>query len=177
MKITDHAIQGGIIYPRIFNGFGKDGFFYVLDAVELPIISSDSRVEITWKFSEKATTYSMDYLDLMEKIGRCHKYVGLYHSHPCFFLLVIRNWLFHSKNIQIVNKTWFALVVAPYRTKSNSKIYFGCFWLYKNEKSARKIQRFDSLPLNRTKEFGVHQKKYYRISHYFFQSKSENNIV
>ena len=79
--------------------------------------------------------------------------------------------------MQMINKTWFALVVDPYRTKSNRKIDFGCFRLYNNEKTARQIQEFDSIPLNRAEEFGVHQSKYYRIPHYFFQSKFESNIV
>ena len=49
--------------------------------------------------------------------------------------------------------------------------------MYSNEKTARQNQAFDSIPLNRANEFGVHQNKYYRIPHYYFQSKFESNIV
>ena len=49
--------------------------------------------------------------------------------------------------------------------------------MYSNEKTARQNQAFDSIPLNRASEFGVHQNKYYRIPHYYFQSKFESNIV
>ena len=85
MKITDHSISAGKFeIAGYLMGFAKDGFFYVLDSVELPIIGSDSRIEITWKIGEKATAYLTDYLDLMEKVGRGHKYVGWYHSHPGF---------------------------------------------------------------------------------------------
>ena len=85
MKITDHSISAGKFeIAGYLMGFAKDGFFYVLDDVELPIIGSDSRVEITWKIDEKATIYLTDYLDLMEKVGRGHKYGGWYHSHPGF---------------------------------------------------------------------------------------------
>ena len=49
--------------------------------------------------------------------------------------------------------------------------------MYNNEKTARQIQEFDNIPMNRAEEFGVHQNKYYRMPHYFFQSKFENNIV
>ena len=49
--------------------------------------------------------------------------------------------------------------------------------MYNNEKTARQIQEFDSIPINRAEEFGVHQNKYYRMPHYFFRSKFENNIV
>ena len=178
MKITDHAIRGGRFeIAGYLMGFAKDGVFYVLDAVELPIVGSDSRVEIAGEMGEKATSYLMDYLDLMEKVGRGHKYVGWYHSHPGFGCWLSGIDCNTQKFMQMVNKTWFALVVDPYRTKSNRKIDFGCFRMYTNEKSARKIQEFDSIPLNRAEEFGVHQRKYYRMPHYFFQSKFENNIV
>ena len=177
MKITDHAIRGGKFeIAGYLMGFAREGVFYVLDAVELPIVGSDSRVEVAGEM-EKLNTYIMDYSDLMEKVGRGHKYVGWYHSHPGFGCWLSGIDCFTQKGMQMVNKTWFALVVDPYRTKSNRKIDFGCFRLYNNEKSARKIQEFDSIPLNRAEEFGVHQRKYYRMPHYFFQSKFENNIV
>ena len=83
MKITDHAIRGGKFeIAGYLMGFAREGVFYVLDAVELPIVGSDSRVEIAGEMGEKATNYLMDYLDLMERVGRGHKYVGWYHSHP-----------------------------------------------------------------------------------------------
>ena len=49
--------------------------------------------------------------------------------------------------------------------------------MYSNEKTARQNQAFDSIPLSRAGEFGIHQNKYYRIPHYYFQSKFESNIV
>jgi hypothetical protein len=77
MKITDHAMRGGKFeIAGYLMGFAKEGIFYVLDAVELPLIGTDSRVEIAGEIGLKATEYLMDYLDLMEKVGRGHKYVG-----------------------------------------------------------------------------------------------------
>ena len=53
MKITDHAIRGGkFVIAGYLMGFARDGVFYVLDAVELPIIGSDSRVEIAGEMGE-----------------------------------------------------------------------------------------------------------------------------
>ena len=78
--------------------------------------------------------------------------------------------------MQIVNKTRFALVVDPYRTKYNSIIYFGCFRLYNNEKNARKIQGFDSIPLNRTEEF-VYIKKNIIEFHIIFSNQNPKIIL
>ena len=164
MKITDHAIRGG--------KFEIAGYL-----MGFAIVGSDSRVEIAGEMGEKATNYLMDYLDLMERVGRGHKYVGWYHSHPGFGCWLSGIDCNTQKYMQMVNKTWFALVVDPYRTKSNRKIDFGCFRMYSNEKTARLNQAFDSIPLNRANEFGVHQNKYYRMPHYYFQSKFESNIV
>ena len=178
MKITDHAIRGGKFeIAGYLMGFAKEGVFYVLDAVELPIIGTDSRVEIAGEMGEKATAYLMDYQELMEKVGRKHLYVGWYHSHPGFGTWLSGIDCNTQKYMQMMNKTWFALVVDPYRTKSNRKIDFGCFRMYSNEKTARQIQQFESIPLNKAEEFGVHQSRYYRMPHYFFQSKFESNIV
>ena len=101
----------------------------------------------------------MDYLELMEKIGKGHQYVGWYHSHPGFGCWLSGIDCNTQKFMQMVNKTWFALIVDPYRTKSNRKIDFGCFRMYNIEKTARQIQKFDSIPMNRAEEFVVHQNK------------------
>ena len=69
MKITDHAISGRKFeIAGYLMGFPKNGVFYVLDAVELPIVVSDSRVEIASEMREKVDNYVMGYLDLMEKV-------------------------------------------------------------------------------------------------------------
>lgn len=179
MKIVDHATRGGKLEVCGYMcGFARDGVFYVLDAVELPIIGTDSRVEIAGQMGDKAHVYSMNYLEMMEKVGRGHKYVGWYHSHPGFACWLSGIDCTTQKLMQNANKTWFALVVDPYRTKSNKKIDFGCFMLYPDESKIRKQNdEFDSVPLNRADEFGIHQSKYYRIPHSFFQSSFDSQIV
>ena len=178
MKIVDHATRGGKFeICGYLMGFAYEGTFYVLDAVELPLIGTDSRVEIAGQMGDKAHIYSMNYLDLMEKVGRGHRYIGWYHSHPGFGCWLSGIDCNTQKLFQRTNKTWFALVVDPYRTKSKKKIDIGCFMMYSNEKQNRKLQEFDSIPLDRTEEFGVHQSKYYRLTHSFFHSKYEDSII
>ena len=54
MKITDHAIRGGKFeIAGYLMGFAKDGVFYALDTVELPIVGLDNRVEIAGEMGEK----------------------------------------------------------------------------------------------------------------------------
>ena len=119
----------------------------------------------------------MNYHDLMEKVGRGHNYIGWYHSHPGFGCWLSGIDCNTQKLFQRTNKIWFALVVDPYRTKSKKKIDLGCFIMYNDEKGNRKVQEFDSIPLAKAEEFGVHQKKYYRMPHEFFQSKFEGEMI
>ena len=178
MKIVDHAIRGGKFeICGYLMGFAKDGVFYVLDAVEMPFIGTDSRVEIAGEMGDKAHLYANKYLELMEKVGRAHVYIGWYHSHPGFGCWLSGIDCNTQRLFQRTNKMWFALVVDPYRTKSKKKIDLGCFMMYTKEDSNKKIQNFDSVPLNKAEEFGVHQNKYYRMPHEFFQSKFEGEMI
>ena len=81
----------------------------------------------------------MNYLELMEKVGRDHKYESWYHSHPGFGCWLSGIDCNTQKYMQTKNKTWFALIVGPYRTESNKKIDFGCFRIYNNESGNRRI--------------------------------------
>jgi COP9 signalosome complex subunit 5 len=178
MKIVDHATRGGKFeICGYLMGFACEGIFYVLDAVELPLIGTDSRVEIAGQMGDKAHIYSMNYLDLMEKVGRGHRYIGWYHSHPGFGCWLSGIDCNTQKLFQRTNKTWFALVVDPYRTKSKKAIDMGCFMMYANEQQHHDLQEFDSVPLSRSNEFGVHQNKYYRLPHSFFHSQYEDSII
>ena len=87
MKITDHAIRGGKFeIAGYLMGFAREGVFYVLDAVELPIVGSDSRVEIAGEMGEKATSYLMDYGKSRQRTQICR----LVPFSSRFWLLAIR---------------------------------------------------------------------------------------
>jgi len=69
MKIADHAIRGKdkevIGY---MTGFSKNGVYYVLDAVEIPIIGTDSRVEVAGLLGDKAHEYTANMKLLAEQV-------------------------------------------------------------------------------------------------------------
>lgn len=149
MKIVDHAIKGkdkeicGYLV-----GFAKEGTFYVLDAVEIPIIGTDSRVEIAGQMGDRAHEYTSKLLDIMGKVGREHNYVGWYHSHPGFGVWLSGIDVNTQRMLQMVNKTFFALVVDPYRTLSNRKVEIGCFMCFQDDnKSGMKTNFYESIPL------------------------------
>jgi len=69
IKIVDHAIRAKdreII--GYMTGFAKHGVFYVLDVCELPIIGSDSRVEVAGQMGDKTHEYSWAMLELLKQV-------------------------------------------------------------------------------------------------------------
>lgn len=69
IKIVDHAIRGkDKEICGYMNGFAKNGVFYVLDVCEIPIIGTDSRVEIAGQMGDKAHEYTAKMFDLQQEV-------------------------------------------------------------------------------------------------------------
>jgi len=177
MKITDHAIRGkDREICGYLTGFPKNGAFYVLDAVELPIIGSDSRVQVAGEMGDKAHVYNSTLSELLDKVGRSHILVGWYHSHPgfgCFLSGIDCNT---HKQLQNIYRSFFAMVVDPYRTLSKRKVELGAFMCFQNENTG-KSNFFESVPLFMSEEFGIHANRYYKLEINYFQSKFESEII
>lgn len=148
MKITDHAIRGGDKeICGYMTGFARDGTFYVLDAIELPIIGTDSRVEVAGQMGDKAHIYTGEMMDALEKVGRSQRLVGWYHSHPGFGCYLSKIDINTQRLLQRSYRTFFALVVDPYRTLSDKKNEIGCFMCYQSESSSNRSNFFENIPL------------------------------
>ena len=82
-KIVTHAVRAGDKeIAGYMVGFTKERVFYVVDAVEFPLIGTTSRVEIADQIGDKIHIYTDDILQSLKKVGRMQNYVGWYHSHP-----------------------------------------------------------------------------------------------
>jgi hypothetical protein len=69
IKIVDHAIRGrDKEICGYMNGFAKNGVYYVLDVCEIPIVGTDSRVEIAGQMGDKAHEYTMSMLELQKEV-------------------------------------------------------------------------------------------------------------
>lgn len=178
MKVVSHAIRGGNCeIAGYLIGFIKEGVFYVVDAVEFPIIGSTSRIEIADQIGDKIHVYTSEILDSLKQVGRTQNYVGWYHSHPGFGCWLSGIDVNTHKSLQMVNKTFFAMVVDPFRTLSSRKVDIGCFMTYTQDSSSNRSNFIESIPLNKAQEFGYHANKYYKLDHQFFESKFESHII
>jgi COP9 signalosome complex subunit 5 len=148
IKIVDHAIKGGRYEICGFvTGFVKERTFYILDAIELPITGTDARVEVAGDIGDSVLVNLSENLDQMEKIGRGHKLVGWYHSHPglsCFLSGIDCNT---QKMMQIANKTFLALVVDPWKTLSTRRVEMGCYMCFQRDKGPDYVPDVSDIPL------------------------------
>lgn len=177
-KIVTHSVRAGDReIAGYMIGFTKERVFYVVDAVEFPMVGTTSRVEIADQIGDKIHIYTDDLLQSLKKVGRTQNYIGWYHSHPGFGCWLSGIDVTTQKTLQMVNKTFFALVVDPLRTLSNRKVEVGCFMTYTQDTSSNRSNFMESIPLNKAQEFGYHANKYYRLDHQFFESKFESHII
>lgn len=177
-KIVTHAVRAGDKeIAGYMIGFTKERVFYVVDAVEFPLVGTTSRVEIADQIGDKIHIYTDDLLTSLKKVGRTQNYIGWYHSHPGFGCWLSGIDVNTQKTLQMVNKTFFALVVDPFRTLSNRKVEVGCFMTYSQDTSTNRSNFIENIPINKAQEFGYHANKYYKLSHQFFESKFESQII
>ena len=141
--------------------------FIVTDAFRLPVEGTETRVNA----SEEANEYTVQYLQSSRDNGQLENAVGWYHSHPGYGC-----WLSGiDVNTQATHQTYgepfLAVVIDPDRTISAGKVEIGAFRTYpENHKPEHRSEddSYQSIPLNKTEDFGAHADRYYslEISHY-----------
>ena len=82
-KIVNHAIRAGDReIAGYLVGFVRERVFFILDAVEFPIIGSTSRIEIANEIGDKIHEYTANILDTQKKVWMYQNSVGCYVYHP-----------------------------------------------------------------------------------------------
>lgn len=175
MKMLDHAIRGKnfeIIGYLI--GHVCDDIMYVLDTFEIPIKGTDSRVEVAAGLEgAKIMEMTVANYEMNAKIGKTHPYIGWYHSHPGFGCWLSEIDVRTQRDLQMVNKTWLAIVVDPYKSIKDNMIDLGCFMLGTPEAD---MEVKPNLPTEWAKSFGNTEKKYYQLTHKYFCSGKEKEV-
>ena len=86
---------------------------------------------------------------------------------------------------QMVQDPNIAIVIDPCKTMAAGKVEIGCFRCYKKEdaerlqKEAGNKKAVGEAGMNdeKFKEFGLHAHKYYKMTHNFFKSKSDTELL
>lgn len=105
--------------------------------------------------------------------------VGWYHSHPGYGC-----WLSGiDVSTQMLNQQYqdpfFALVIDPTRTVSAGKVDIGAFRTYPQgyKPPDEPLSEYQTIPLNKIEDFGVHCKQYYSLDITYFKSSLDCHLL
>lgn len=171
-----HSRSGGSIEVMgLMIGKVDANTMIVMDSFALPVEGTETRVNA----QSEAYEYMADYTESAKQIGRLENVIGWYHSHPGYGC-----WLSGiDVSTQLLNQQFqepfVAIVIDPIRTMSAGKVCLGAFRTYPNgyKPPDEGPEEYQSIPLNKIEDFGVHCKRYYSLEVSYFKSSLDNRIL
>ncbi|CAH1773412.1 unnamed protein product [Owenia fusiformis] len=176
LKMVMHARSGGNLEVMgLLLGKVDGNQMIVMDSFALPVEGTETRVNA----QAQAYEYMAAYTESAKQVGRLENAIGWYHSHPGYGC-----WLSGiDVSTQMLNQQFqepfVAIVVDPIRTISAGKVNLGAFRTYpKGYKAPDESQsEYQSIPLNKIEDFGVHCKQYYPLDVSYFKSGLDRRLL
>ncbi|KAI7696125.1 hypothetical protein SSS_01755 [Sarcoptes scabiei] len=176
LKMVMHARSGGSIeIMGLMMGKVDANTLIVMDAFALPVEGTETRVNA----QAEAYEYMAEYTESAKKIGRMENVIGWYHSHPGYGCWLSGIDVTTQMMNQQYQEPFVAIVIDPIRTMSAGKVCLGAFRTYpKGYKPPDEgPEEYQSIPLNKIEDFGVHCKNYYSLDVSYFKSSLDNRIL
>ncbi|PRP75530.1 Mov34/MPN/PAD-1 family protein [Planoprotostelium fungivorum] len=176
LKMVMHARSGGTIEVMgLLIGKVDGDTMIVMDSFALPVEGTETRVNAQTEGYE----YMVEYLTTVKQVGRLENALGWYHSHPAYGC-----WLSGiDVSTQMLNQQftepWLAIVVDPVRTISAGKVELGAFRTYPEGYKPEDAppSEYQSIPMSKIEDFGVHCKQYYSLEVSYFKSSMDTNLL
>ncbi|KAG1172539.1 hypothetical protein G6F70_006393 [Rhizopus microsporus] len=176
IKMVMHARSGGNIEVMgLMQGKIHDDTMYVMDSFALPVEGTETRVNA----QNEAYEYMVSYIEKSKEVGRLENVLGWYHSHPGYGC-----WLSGiDVSTQMLNQQYqepfVAVVIDPNRTMSAGKVEIGAFRTYPQgyKPPDEGPSQYQSIPLNKIEDFGVHVKSYYSLEVSHFKSTLDEQLL
>ncbi|KAK7489063.1 hypothetical protein BaRGS_00019724 [Batillaria attramentaria] len=176
LKMVMHARSGGNLEVMgLLLGKVDGNTMIVMDGVALPVEGTETRVNA----QAQAYEYMTSYTEAAKQVGRLENVIGWYHSHPGYGC-----WLSGiDVSTQMLNQQFqepfVAIVLDPVRTISAGKVNIGAFRTYpKGYKPPDEApSEYQSIPLNKIEDFGVHCKHYYALEISYFKSSMDRRLL
>ncbi|KAI9271468.1 JAB1/Mov34/MPN/PAD-1 ubiquitin protease-domain-containing protein [Phascolomyces articulosus] len=176
IKMVMHARSGGNIEVMgLMQGKVQGDTMIIMDAFGLPVEGTETRVNA----QSEAYEYMVSYMEKAKEVGRLENAIGWYHSHPGYGC-----WLSGiDVNTQMLNQQyqepWVAVVIDPNRTMSAGKVEIGAFRTYPKDYKApdEGPSQYQTIPLNKIEDFGVHAKSYYSLEISHFKSTLDSQLL
>ncbi|PCH44833.1 Mov34-domain-containing protein [Wolfiporia cocos MD-104 SS10] len=176
IKMVIHA-RSGVPHEimGLMQGKVMDNALVIIDSFALPVQGTETRVNA----ANEANEYMVQYIQGSERVGRVEHAVGWYHSHPGYGC-----WLSGiDVNTQMTNQKFqdpfVAVVIDPNRTISAGKVDIGAFRTYPETYTPQDAgsSEYQSIPLNKIEDFGVHANQYYPLEVQVFKSSLDAELL
>ncbi|CAH0381821.1 unnamed protein product [Bemisia tabaci] len=176
LKMVMHARSGGTLEVMgLLLGKVDANTMIVMDSFALPVEGTETRVNA----QAQAYEYMTAYIEAAKQVGRMENAIGWYHSHPgygCWLSGIDVSTQMMNQNFQ---EPFVAIVVDPVRTISAGKVCLGAFRTYpKGYRPANEEpSEYQTIPLNKIEDFGVHCKQYYSLEVSYFKSSLDRRLL
>ncbi|KAF9815784.1 hypothetical protein IEO21_04368 [Rhodonia placenta] len=176
IKMVIHA-RSGVPHEimGLMQGKVMDRALVIVDSFALPVQGTETRVNA----ANEANEYMVQYIQGSERVSRQENAVGWYHSHPGYGC-----WLSGiDVNTQMTNQKFqdpfVAVVIDPNRTISAGKVDIGAFRTYPESYTPPDAgsSEYQSIPLNKIEDFGVHANQYYPLEVQVFKSSLDSELL
>jgi len=152
-----------------------DGTFIVLDAFPLPVEGSETRVNA----GASANEFMINFTENCEQVGKAEHVCGWYHSHPGYGCWMSGIDVQTQMTYQAHQEPWLAVVIDPVRTCAAGKVEIGAFRTYPEGYTPpdEGPSEYQSIPLDKIEDFGVHAKQYYQLPVEVFKNSMDTSIL
>ncbi|KAG7094179.1 hypothetical protein E1B28_007788 [Marasmius oreades] len=176
IKMVIHA-RSGVPYEIMGMMQGKviGTTMVIMDSFALPVQGTETRVNA----GNEAAEYMVQYTTGSERVGRLENAIGWYHSHPGYGCWLSGIDVSTELNNQKFQDPFVAVVIDPNRTISAGRVDIGAFRTYpENYKPPNTSpSEYQSIPLNKIEDFGVHANQYYQLEVEIFKSSLDNELL
>eukprot|EP01106_Pelomyxa_sp_JSP_P006797 TRINITY_DN20_c0_g1_i2.p1 TRINITY_DN20_c0_g1~~TRINITY_DN20_c0_g1_i2.p1 ORF type:complete len:369 (-),score=116.88 TRINITY_DN20_c0_g1_i2:70-1107(-) len=177
LKMVMHARSGGgqLEVMGLMVGKVMGDTMVVMDSFALPVHGTETRVNAGMEANE----YMVEYLSLLQQFGRQENAIGWYHSHPGYGCWLSGIDVSTQLMYQQYQEPWLAVVIDPTRTISAGKVEIGAFRTYPPDYKAPDDtpSTYQTIPLAKIEDFGVHCKAYYPVPITYFKSSLDGRLL
>eukprot|EP00933_Yihiella_yeosuensis_P011096 TRINITY_DN118138_c0_g1_i1.p1 TRINITY_DN118138_c0_g1~~TRINITY_DN118138_c0_g1_i1.p1 ORF type:complete len:346 (+),score=64.95 TRINITY_DN118138_c0_g1_i1:104-1141(+) len=177
IKIVMHAKSGapievmGLMQGKVTS----DGVFIIMDAFPLPVEGTETRVNA----GAGANEFMVNFTEVGEKIGKVENVCGWYHSHPGYGCWLSGIDVQTQMTYQQHQEPFLAVVVDPVRTCAAGKVDIGAFRTFPSGYTPPDDgpSEYQSIPIDKIEDFGVHYKQYYSIPIEIFKNSLDTTLL
>ncbi|KAJ7289205.1 Mov34-domain-containing protein [Mycena rebaudengoi] len=176
IKMVIHA-RSGVPHEimGLMQGKVMGNTLVIMDSFALPVQGTETRVNA----AAEANEYMVEYIEGSEKAGRLENAIGWYHSHPGYGCWLSGIDVNTQNNNQKFQDPFVAVVIDPNRTISAGKVDIGAFRTYPENYTPphAAASEYQSIPLSKIEDFGVHANQYYQLEVEIFKSTLDTELL